>query len=120
MVGGVLSRLWTDCCRILVREKATDADGISRLEEKVLGEGIPCRLSYFQSVKHHASEGPGGMAAQLKQPAKIILPADVEVPAGSRIQLMREGRLLDFCASGQSMHFHAHQEIVVENFEKWA
>lgn len=120
MVAGVLSRLWTDCCRVIVREPAQDGDGVSRFRETVLYEGLPCRLSYFYSRRSHAADAFGGAAAKAVQTVKLILPRDVQVPPGSRIQVKREDRTMDFCASGQPAIYSAHQEIVLENFGKWA
>lgn len=120
MVGGVFSRLWTDCCTVIVREPVTGEDGVTRLKEVIRCEGQPCRLSFFQSVRYHAEEALGGAAAKVEQAAKLILPPDVEVPPGSRIRIRRGDKTMDFCASGMPMRFHAHQEIILENFEKWA
>lgn len=121
MVGGaVLTRLWTDTCAVFVREPFMNEGGVTELREVKRYEGLPCRLSFFQSVWHHAEEELDGTAASIRQIVKLFLPLDVEIPPGSRICVVREGREMDFCASGFPMVFSRHQVVVLENFEKWA
>lgn len=119
MVGGVLSRLWTDCCTVTVREPVQMGDGTSECREMLRYKGLPCRLSYFQSVRDHASMELDGMAAKAVQEAKLILPLDADVPPGSRIEVKRGDRTLEFRASGQPRRYRAHQEILLEAV-KWA
>ncbi len=120
MVGSILSRLWTDSCTVSVREKAMDGDGVTAFHEKKIYEGLPCRLSYSGTAREYAEAKLGGAAAGVKQAVKLILPGDALVPPGSRIRIRREDREMDFCASGLPKIFSAHQEIMLENFEKWA
>lgn len=120
MVGGaVLTRLWTDSCTVFVREPFVNEYGVTELREVKLHEGVPCRASFFQSVWHHTEEELDGAASSVKQIVKLFLPPDVEIPSGSRIHVVREGREMDFCASGLPMVFSRHQVIVLENFKKW-
>ena len=121
MVGGaVLTRLWTDTCAVFVREPCENEGGVTELREVKKYAGLPCRLSFFQSVWHHAEAELGGAVTTVKQIVKLFLPLGVEIPPGSRIHVVREGREMDFCASGFPMVFSRHQVVVLENFEKWA
>lgn len=118
--GGVLTRLWTDTCTVFVRQAFVNADGVTELREVKHCEGVPCRVSFFRSVWHHTEEELDGAASSVKQIVKLFLPRDADVPAGSRIHVVRGDHEMDFCASGQPMVFSRHQVIVLENFEKWA
>ena len=118
--GGVLSRLWTDSCRVFVRMPVEDAAGVTQMQERLLHDCLACRLSYYQSVRDIAARTGETGAAKLRQLAKLILPLGIDVPAGSRIELSREGRLLQFCSSSLPMIYRNHQEILLENFDRWA
>lgn len=119
MVGGVLSRLWTDCCAVIVRETVHTGEGVSGIRETLRYASMPCRLSYFRSARDQASVEMDGMAARTVQATKLILPPDADVPPGSRIQVKRGDRTLEFRASGQPRRYRAHQEIILEAV-KWA
>lgn len=120
MVGSVLSRLWTDCCTVLVRETVQGEDGTTAFREHARYTGLPCRLSYSGARCGHAEEALDGAAAKAAQEAKLILPRDVDIPPGSRILVKREDRTMDFHASGIPRLYRAHQEILLENREQWA
>lgn len=112
-----LGILWKDRCKVTVREYIVNPDnGQDELQERVLFEDEPCRLSY----KAVAANADTEEAAALKQTIKLFISSDIEVPAGSKIEITRNNKALAFTASGEPALYTNHQEITLDLFKEWA
>ena len=103
-----MERLWRDSCTVYVRESVVQ-DSLTAFRERALYEDIPCKLS-FQTLP---AAGEGDIA-QVSQAVKLFLSKEYEIPAGSRIEVFREGRQFQFRRSGEAGIFSLHQEILME------
>jgi len=115
-----LEMLWTDRCDVTISEAYERESGATAMRDKTLHSGIPCKLSFFQSNSTSSAADLQRAAAPVHQLSKLILAPEIEVPPGSRIRVMRQGRALHFKATGQPMAFFSHQEILMEAADAWA
>lgn len=115
-----LEMLWLDRCDVIVSEAYRQENGATAMQDRLLHGDIPCKLSFFQSNASNNAADLQGPAAPVQQLAKLIMSPEIEVPPGSRIRVMRQGRALHFKATGQPMVFFSHQEILMEAEEAWA
>lgn len=114
-----LARLWTDRASVYLKAKATDpATHLTGFSERLLAEGVPCRLSF----KSLAVSG-GSPVASLSQQTVLFLAPEVEVPPGCRIAVQRGGspeKELVFARSGLPGVYSDHQEVPLEPFRGYA
>lgn len=122
MVGmeKALRRLWTGRCTITVRREKTDpVNRRTAFEEVTLYQDIPCRLSFSRATAHAPAE-VSGIASPVTQMVKLFLPADIDVPPGSKITVVQSGRTTVYEQSGQPAVYTHHQEITLTLFRGWA
>lgn len=81
--------------------------------EDVLFTNRPCKLS-FETLTVTAEAGNVSTAAQ---GVRLFLDNDVSVPAGSRVEVIRDGKTYTYKASSEPGVFTNHQEIRLELFE---
>ena len=114
--GKALERLWTDRCTVIVRDAQADAQThVTGFTERVLFQEEPCRLS-FEKTAASGQEAAAGVT----QGAKLFLDWRLEIPAGSKILVQRQGKTLAFARSGVPAVFSGHQEVPVALWRKWA
>ena len=105
-----LMRLWKDRCTVYLQHGAADPDtGLTAFEEQLLYEALPCKLS-FETLPAAGA----GSTAQVSQAVKLLLSAEYDIPAGSRIEVARGGRMFCYRRSGEPGIFTDHQEIPLE------
>lgn len=117
-VRSALEWLWTDRCAVYVRAEKTDESGLTDFTETLLVEDQPCKLSFGTLTQ--ASGDPVATAGQV---VKLFLTPDIEIPAGSRIVVTRNGglnRTFEYVSSGEPGVFHDHQEIFLEKAARFA
>lgn len=83
--------------------------------ETLTPEPVPCRLSFSS-----APAAGEGAAAAVSQTVKLFLPPDIDIPAGSRIEVEREGQTLYYIRSGEPARYPGHQEVNLEIWRRWA
>ena len=114
-----LKRMWVDRCTIIAKEKVTDRESkLTQFMEKVLAEGVPCRLSFSQLTTTN-----GDPVAAIGQSIKLFLPASIAVPPGSKIIVKRKGepgQELIYSRSGEPGLYPYHQEIILTSWKGWA
>ncbi len=103
-----MERLWRDSCTVYIKESVVQ-NNLTAFRERALYEDIPCKLS-FQTLPA-AGEGS---TAQVSQGVKLFLSREYEIPAGSRIEIHRDGKRFSFRRSGEAGIFSVHQEILLE------
>ena len=110
-----LERLWTDRCDVFVWAEKTDEYGLMGFSEELLLADQPCRLSFGTLQPASGDELPA-----VSQSVKLFLPAEVSIPAGSKIIVRRGGRTLTFASSGEPAFYRCHQEISLKLWKGWA
>ena len=111
-----LQKLWTDRCTVIVRVKKKDEQSkLTDFVEETLFEEEPCKLS-FESL---STTGEGNVPS-LGQGAKLFMSNEIEVRAGSKIIVTRQGKRFTFARSGEPGWFTWHQEINLELWKRWA
>lgn len=112
-----LKKLWQDQCSIMVTSKKVDEmTGQNILEDVVLLENEPCRLS-FSAVPPAGVPSP---AAPLEQSVKLFLSPVYPIPPGSRIQVQRDGKIFEYQSSGLPAVYESHQEVPLRQSKGWA
>lgn len=89
---------------------------VTRQEEVMLLDGIPCHLSYTGTGAAAAS----GTVTAVPQTARLFLGPGLEVPPGSRIEVTQQGRTGSYAKSGKASVYASHQEIPLELWEGYA
>ena len=111
-----LQTLWKDLCSVYVREQAVNPESkITEFSESLLFENQPCKLS----IESTTPSGEG-KTASVAQSAKLFIDSSLEIPAGSKISVTRNGKQYDFKRSGIAGVFEYHQEIPLELVKEWA
>lgn len=108
--------LYLDRCDIYEYQNVVNPDDHTTSSQEVLvHEGVPCKMS----IKTTDSTRDGVADSQL-QIMKLILSPDIEVKAGSRIVVTRNGKSVAYKNSGTPSRFFNHQEIGLQSEEDWA
>lgn len=102
-----IETLYFDTATIIEYREVTDPDTFqSHVEEVVAYENVPCKLSHVYT--DHAKDGVGD---GINLVSKLIINPEINVKAGSRIIVTRNGVSIIYKNSGESARFFNHQEI---------
>lgn len=115
-----LSLLWRDRCTVTVQEAYQKPSGATAFRPRAILSDAPCKLSYFLSKEDNAAAAVVGEAAPVHRRIRLFLAPDVEIPAGSRVDVTRAGKTIAYKASGESAVYFSHQEIILEAAKEWA
>ena len=109
--------LYEDTCTIYVNEPVlNEVTGITEYKETARQENVPCRISFGSAAAAAADEA----APEVQQSITLFLAPDIDVPAGCKISVTREGNTVDYCRSGVPSVYKTHQEVKLELFERYA
>lgn len=112
-----LMLLYEDTCTIYANVPVLDeVTGITEYKETALYENVPCRISFGSAAAVVADEA----APEVQQTITLFLASEVDVPAGCKISVTREGNTVDYSRSGEPSVYKTHQEIKLELFERYA
>jgi hypothetical protein len=111
-----VEKLYTDRCTVYGFTEVTKANGSTGFELAALHSDIPCRLS-FQTI---ANTDQTSKADLIIQVAKLFVSPNIEIKAGSRIDVLRGGETMKYKSSGKPAVYATHQEIVLTVAEKEA
>ena len=89
---------------------------VTRQEDVLKQEGIPCHLSYASTAPAAGSDTVTTMA----QTIKLFLAPELVIPPGSRIEVTQQGRTESYAQSGKAAVYSSHQEIMLESWKKYA
>lgn len=115
-----LALLWRDRCTVTVQEAYQKPSGATAFRPMVILSDAPCKLSYFTQHGFNALASLDGEAAPTQKVIRLFLAPDVEIPAGSRINVDRAGKTTAYKSSGVSAVYFSHQEIILEVAQEWA
>lgn len=100
--------LWDGICTISVYQEVTDPETFQTHEELVpIIENEPCRLSNKTNTVVADVEN----VAETSKTIVLFLRPDLEVPAGSVIDVTQYGRTTKFKNSSTPSVYYTHQEI---------
>ena len=111
-----IEALYSGTCTIYTYGKVKRENKTTGMEETVLFENLPCRVSYQSSTVTAIKENLAGSKGQL---VKVFIAPEPEIPAGSKIVVTQDGLEVAYSASSERAHYPTHQEINLTLFEKW-
>lgn len=116
MVKKALERLHTSTCIIYTfdDDSIDEVTGIVTQGKRISRE-YPCRVSY-KTGNPTATGEQIGVATQM---VTLFLDPDIIVPPGSDIDVIQNGRTLQYKSSGVPAVFQSHQEISLEERVKY-
>lgn len=104
-------------CRIYGMQSVKDpVTKVTRQEEVLVQEGIPCHLSYSSTAPAAGSD----TVTAVVQTIKLFLAPELVVPSGSRIEVAQQGREESYAQSGKTAVYSSHQEIQLELWKEYA
>lgn len=104
-------------CRIYGMRAVKDPETkVTRQEETLVKEGIPCHLSFSSTAPASGSD----TVTAAMQTIKLFLAPELVVPPGSRVEVAQQGRTESYGQSGKAAVYSSHQEIVLEIWEGYA
>lgn len=108
---------WRGKCDVYILETDVNpGNGRNEPKEVPIYEKQPCRIS-FSSVSS-TTEQDG--APLIQQMVKLFIAKDVNIPAGSKIDVSQNGQTRSYAKSGEPAVYSEHQEIMLVPFERWA
>lgn len=110
---GIAERLYTGKCDVYVY--CSNIKGVVKMQETLVFENIPCRLSY----KNKNSSTEGGVASRTEQTIVLFVSPDIDIKSGSKIVVTQNGRTVEYESSGEPAVYQTHQEIMLELFKGW-
>lgn len=89
---------------------------VTRQEEVLKQEEIPCHLSYSSTAPAAGSDTVTSTVLTIK----LFLAPELVVPPGCRIEITQQGRTESYAQSGKAALYSSHQEIMLESWKKYA
>lgn len=112
-----------DCvCDIYEFDKSTDPKtGVTSFSPVIKHSGVKCRISYATglfggSVKVDSSFFDN---VSSKQFIKLFIPSDISVKPGCIFEVTKNNTKIRLKNSGRTYLYPSHQEILIENSEKY-
>lgn len=114
MVRSAIESLYFDTATIIeYREVFDPEDGSTGVEEFVLYENQPCKVSH--DVTGEAQDG--GAADGVRLISRLFISPDLEIKPGSKIIVTRNGVPSVYRNSGEPARYYNHQEIKILSWE---
>ena len=111
-----IEKLYFDTCNIYEYQNVLNSDDYTtNMEEVLVHENVPCKLSY--RATGHTNDGIGEGQFQV---TTLFINPDIEVKAGSKIVVTRTGVSTAYKNSGTPARYINHQEIGLELEEEKA
>lgn len=114
MVNNPLAILWTGKCTIYEYQDVTDPDTYQTTQREVpVLVDEPCRLSYNHEQATNIANG----AAVVSQSITLFIRPDLEIKAGSVIEITQNGVTEKYKGSGKPAVYTNHQQIILQLYE---
>lgn len=111
-----IEQLYVDKCKVIEYQSVEDPEThITSMQEITVYENVPCKISH-ETVKA-TGEGIGG---SLLLSSRLILSPDLNIKAGSKIEVTTNGRTTAYKNSSEPAIHINHQEILLSLFDGWA
>lgn len=115
MVNNPLAVLWSGRCTIWEYENVTDPDNFQTSQREVIVvEDEPCRISF----NTEAVTNPESGVAEMTQFTMLFIRPNLEIAAGSIIEITQNGRTTKYRRSGKPAVYTNHQEIRLTLYEE--
>ena len=112
-----IEQLYEDTCTIYEEQEVTDEDtNITSTDTVAVVENQPCKISFENLSTTSEDEN----VAEKKIAVKLFLSPDIDVKAGSQIEVTHNGETVKYSNSGVAGKFFTHQEINLELDERRA
>lgn len=109
-----IESLYFDTATIIEYQHVVDPeDGSTNVEEVVVHENVPCKVNHV--ITGHATDRDA--ADELFLVSKLFLSPEIEIKAGSKIIVTRNGVSTLYKNSGEPARCMNHQEIKIELWE---
>lgn len=113
----VIEATYDGICKLYERQSVKDPKTkVTSQREVLMGEGIPCHLSFAGTGPAVGSE----TVTAAPQTIKLFLSPEREIKPGSRIEVTQQGQTGSYRRSGQPAVYFSHQEIVLELWEGYS
>lgn len=117
MHRGAIEGAYDGICRIYGMQPVKDPETkVTRQEEVLVQEGIPCHLSFSSAAPAAGSS----TFTMVQQTVKLFLAPETVVPPGSRIVVEQQGRCGSYAQSGKAAVYPGHQEVMLELWKGYA
>ena len=104
-------RLYADTCTVYTVRKVTDPrTHVTSSQRVAVIENQPCRVSFSQ----FPATGQNATVDTVSQSVKLFISPDVVVPAGSKIEITRQGGTTVYRQSVWPAMYPTHQELMLE------
>jgi hypothetical protein len=110
-----LGVLWIGTCTIYEYQDVTDPETFQTKHELfpvVVNE--PCRVSYKRETSTNINTG----APEMQQVTMLFIRPDLEIKAGSVINITQHGRTIKYKRSSKPALYSEHQEVMLELYEE--
>ena len=108
-------QLYDGVCTVIEYRKVKDEKTkLSGMEDVIVLEGQPCRIS-FSKVSQSIQ---GESSANISQSIKLFISPDVTIKPGSKITVTQNGVTTVYKSSGVPAVYATHQEIMLELYEE--
>lgn len=110
-----LERFYTDTCSIYEYQKAKDPK--TKITESKLVkvfENIPCRISF----KNVATAQQTDSSATISQITTLFISPEIVIKENSKIDIIRNDRVLEYKNSGTPAIYSTHQEISLNLYKE--
>ena len=112
-----IESLYTGTCTITEYVKVKKENKSTGLEEVVVLENQPCRLS-FSTINSATATETG--ASSISQVVKLFIAPEIKVKPGSKLTVSQNGITTEYKNSGEPAFYMTHQEIILELFKGWS
>lgn len=117
MVTNPLAVLWSGRCTVLEYENVVDPETFQTSQKEVIVvEDEPCRISFSSE----AVTSPITGVAEMSQFIVLFIRPDLEIDAGSVVEVSQGGRTTKYKRSGKPAVYTNHQEIRLTLYEEYA
>lgn len=112
-----MKSLWKGLCDVyIIKTDINQHNGRDEPKEVPIYEKQPCRISFSSVSSTPEQDG----APLIQQTVKLFIAKDVNIPAGSKIDVSQNGQTRSYAKSGEPAVYSEHQEIMLVPFERWA
>ena len=114
MARAAIESLYFDRATIIEYQHVVDPeDGSTNVEEVVVHDSVPCKVNHV--LTGHTTDRDAGDDAILV--SKLFMSPDIQIKAGSKIIVTRNGVSTLYKNSGEPARCMNHQEIKIELWE---
>jgi len=81
-----------------------------QVDDTLIIENAPCRVSF----NSFPAATPTDSSNLISQSVKLFIAPDLDIKAGSKIEITRNGKTTTYTRSGEAAIYNTHQEIFLE------